>query len=265
MADDIEDVKEGPDREAAVSRGGLFQDGHGEAEEGETGVGTAWGADHGAFPAWAGAVSAPDVPVEAHLQAPTEAPCSSLGAVAGLEAAVAGAEAAAAVAGFKAAAHVRDLQLLAFTETQAVAAVRLFGSDLQAAVEWLLEVRIRGLGDPTALLLVAAGREAAEVDVSEEMAVMERAVHMGVPRGRVHEAVLAADGDVHAAVDSLLLDTPPLGGLAGEGWEADAGLGPGFDLGLGSGGSDLGAPLLRDVSCALECDLERLVGSLLVG
>ena len=87
-----------------------------------------------------------------------------------------------------------DLQRLAFSAPQAVAAVRLFGSDLLGAVTWLLDAKMRGAADEAALLLAAAQRPPQDVDLAKETAAIEALVAAGVPEEEVRLGAGCASG-----------------------------------------------------------------------
>jgi hypothetical protein len=97
---------------------------------------------------------------------------------------------------------VASLQRLGFSEWRAAAAVQRHGSDLEAAVAWLLE---GGAPDPEAAAAVSAGC-VADVSIVEELRLME-ALGAALPylsRAQLYGAVTNAGGDLDKAAATAM-------------------------------------------------------------
>lgn len=117
---------------------------------------------------------------------------------------------------------ILQLQRLGALEFVAVAAVQRHGSNMLAALEWLLIAGMdAAMSQPESVLTAAAeSRSAAEseIDISEELQQLhELQAAMGVPTEFLHQCILDCNGDVQTASNTAMerMLSGPLAGTSG--------------------------------------------------
>ncbi|GIL72867.1 hypothetical protein Vretifemale_3161 [Volvox reticuliferus] len=117
---------------------------------------------------------------------------------------------------------ITQLQRLGALEFVAAAAVQRHGSNLLAALEWLLVAGADAANAPPDVVLAAAAESASaaesEIDISEELQQLhEMQATMGVPTELLQQCVLDCNGDMPAAANTAMermLSAPGASGSA---------------------------------------------------
>ncbi|GLC35825.1 hypothetical protein PLESTB_000498200 [Pleodorina starrii] len=119
---------------------------------------------------------------------------------------------------------ITQLQRLGALEFVAVAAVQRHGSNLLAALEWLLVAGADATAAPPEAVLAAAAESASatesEVDISEELQqLQDLQAAMGLPTELLQQCVVDCSGDVQTAANTAMerILSAPSGSAAGAG------------------------------------------------
>ncbi|CAD7695393.1 unnamed protein product [Ostreobium quekettii] len=102
---------------------------------------------------------------------------------------------------WKATKHFKQLQMLGFTAPQSLRALQRYGSDIELAIAWLLDGGVEADDDCFGL----PGDVAPEINLTDELNLLaEMQSVFGIPHDVIEQAVVDCNGDLNAAVCSVL-------------------------------------------------------------